>query len=246
MTATSSSTAQAVSLRVALSLAVLLVAVACSDDDSEPVDGGPSSAVPAATEAAPSTREATEPTRSDPTSAETSPTSPAVSAVSAVSATDATDAATTVPAGFAFTSPEGDYSIVFPGEPSPLEQQVPLPDGTSMATTLHVYDAGEFAAGTGRSTLPAGVVPSLEGARDGAMATFPGAALSSSEPLKLQGRDGLQFVADLDPGGPDASYIARVYVDGQDLYQVFYVGGDIAATDPDVTAFFDSFRFSEG
>lgn len=146
--------------------------------------------------------------------------------------------------GFSFTSPEGDYSIVLPGEPTANEQEVPLQDGTTLPITFFIYETAELAAGTASITYGPDVVASLEGARDGAIAAFPGAELSSSEPITQQGRDGLEFVANLSPGGADAYYISRVFLDGQTLYQLIYVGG-VAADDPEVVAVFDSFQFTE-
>ena len=73
-------------------------------------------------------------------------------------------------------------------------------------------------------------MPSLEGARDGAVAALNGATLTSSEPISQQGRPGLQFVADLRPSGTEGTYVARIFLDGQTLYQVIYVGGSIDET----------------
>ncbi len=38
--------------------------------------------------------------------------------------------------------------------------------------------------------------------------------------------------------------MARIFLDGQTLYQVIYVGGSIDATSTEVVEFFDSFRFT--
>ena len=150
---------------------------------------------------------------------------------------------TTAP-GFQFTPPEGDYSIVFAAEPTANPQEVQLPDGATETITFYLHETADVAQGTASITYGEDVVPSLEGARDGAVAALNGATLTSSEPISQQGRPGLQFVADLRPSGTEGTYVARIFLDGQTLYQVIYVGGSIDATSPEVVEFFDSFRFT--
>lgn len=72
--------------------------------------------------------------------------------------------------GFTFTPPAGDYSIVFRAEPTPHEQAVPLPDGSSLPFTLYVVDSAETAFGTGALVFPPGTHVPLEVFRDGAIA----------------------------------------------------------------------------
>ena len=64
-----------------------------------------------------------------------------------------------------------------------------------------------------------------------------------SAEITLQGRDGLEFAADVDAGQGD--YLGRVFVDGTRLYQLVVVGEDVPPDDEGMTAFFDSFRFTE-
>ncbi len=130
---------------------------------------------------------------------------------------------TTAPAeGFLFTPPEGDYSIVFAAEPTANPQEVQLPNGTPETITFYLHETRDLAQGTASITYGPDVVPSLEGARDGAVEALNGATLTSSEPISQQGRSGLQFVADLQPSGTDGTYVARIFLDGQTLYQVIY------------------------
>jgi hypothetical protein len=155
-----------------------------------------------------------------------------------------TGAPVTTAPEFLFTPPEGDYSIVFAAEPTPSPQEVQLPDGTTQPITFYLHETRDVAQGTAAITYGTDVVPSLEGARDGAVAALNGATLTSSEPINQQGRPGLQFVADLRPSGTDGTYVSRILLDGQTLYQVIYVGASVDPTSPEVAEFFDSFRFT--
>jgi hypothetical protein len=144
--------------------------------------------------------------------------------------------------GFTFTPPAGDYSIVFPSEPTMNEQTVKLADGTSIPLTFYVTDSARSELGTAATVYPPGYVVSLEGARDGAISNVSG-TLTSSDLINVQGREGLQFTASVQDG--DVTYLARVYNDDVTLYQVFAVViGDAAFDDPEIAAFFDSFRFT--
>ena len=144
--------------------------------------------------------------------------------------------------GFTFTPPAGDYSVVFPSEPTANEQTVPLEDGSSLPITFYLTDSHRMELGTAAIVYPPGSVLSLEGARDGAVSNISG-TLTSSNPIKLQGREGLQFTASVQDGR--ASYLSRVYSDDVNLYQVIaVVVGEVAFDDPEVAAFFDSFQFT--
>jgi hypothetical protein len=143
--------------------------------------------------------------------------------------------------GFTFTSPMNDYSVVFPDEPTTNEQTIRLPDGSGVPLTLYFSDASGRAFGTGVFTIPPGLDFSLDAARDGGVAQLPG-TLTSSTPITLQGRAGVQYTARTDNG--QATYLARVYTDDVNVYQVIaVVAGEATFDDPQIAAFFDSFRF---
>ena len=169
-----------------------------------------------------------------------------VATTSAEVASTSAEAASTAPAveGFTFTPPAGDYSIVFPDEPTANEQTAPLQDGTSLPVTFYLTESAGTAFGTAAIVYPPGSVVSLEGARDGAIANISGGTLTSSEPITLQGREGLQFSASLQDG--QSTYLSRMYADDVSLYQVIAVviGGEVAFEDPQVAGFFESFRFT--
>ncbi|MBA3604481.1 MAG: hypothetical protein M3487_00670 [Actinomycetota bacterium] len=149
---------------------------------------------------------------------------------------------TTAPAApFPFTAPEGDYTVVFPGEPEETNQETPLPDGSTLPITFYLYQTSEMAFGTAAIAYPIGTTIDLEGARDGAIMSV-GGTLLSSVPIELQGRQGLQFVGDV---GGQGTYISRVFADGLRLYQVVaVVQGEAAAEDPEIAAFLDTFQFT--
>jgi hypothetical protein len=130
---------------------------------------------------------------------------------------------------------------VFQAEPTAHEQAVPLPDGGSLPFTLYVVDSAETAFGTGAIVFPTADVP-LEVLRDGAIANIS-ATMTSSVPITLQGREGLQFTANVQNG--QGTLLSRVYHDGATFYQVIAVLiGEVAFDDPQAAAFFDSFRFT--
>ena len=132
---------------------------------------------------------------------------------------------------------------MYPSEPTQNDQTVPLPDGTTLPVTFYLLDSGDVALGSAAVEYPPGTEVSLEGARDGAVANIS-ATLIDSEPITLQGRDGLQFSADVMNG--QGTYLSRVYVDGATLYQVIDIEtGEASFDDPDVAAFFDSFQFAK-
>jgi hypothetical protein len=144
--------------------------------------------------------------------------------------------------GFTFTPPAGDYSVVFPSEPTTNEQTVPLEDGSSLPITFYLTDSDRMELGTAAIVYPPGSVLSLEGARDGAISNISG-TLTSSDPIKLQGREGLQFTATVQDG--KGTYLSRVYYDDVNLYQVIAVVlGEASFDDPEIVAFFDSFHFT--
>src|SRR4029453_10627069 len=98
------------------------------------------------------------------------------------------------------------------------------------------------ALGTAAFVFPPGSVVSLEGARDGSVANVSG-TLTSSEPITLQGRDGLQFTADVHGG--QLTYLERGLVANGRLSQVLaVVTGEATFDDPQIAAFFESFRFT--
>jgi hypothetical protein len=216
MNPTETTARRRVGLQVLLVAACALALAACGGDDDDSAGTEP----PTATEAEGTTPEAT------------------VGGTDVSASTPSTDAE-----GVTFTPPEGDYSIVYPAQPTQNDQTVALPDGTSLPVTFYILDAGDSALGSAAVEYPAGIEVSLEGSQEGAITNIS-ATLIDSEPITLQGRDGLQFSADVQDG--QGTYLSRIYADGSTLYQVIDIEtGEASFDDPAIAAFFDSFRFTE-
>ena len=204
----------------------------CSDDD-DASDSAPRSPASVATSGTAGTTVAVATTRA-PASAP-SGTEPATTAAAA---------------GFAYTSPEGDFSAVFPSRPGERTQPQQLPDGSVMDLSIAAVETESLFVGTARGQYPKGTVldvpAALQGAQDLAIANVEGTLVASRD-LELQGRPGREFAASLTVNGRPSTLLQRVYFDGPVLYQNIVTGaGELTFQDPAVVAFFDSFRFTEG
>jgi len=221
--------------RVAAPLVAVLALGACGGDDDSDATTAETDETSAVTVGADTTMAGADTAAT--TAASSSPTTAASSSPTTAGAE------TTAPgtAGFEFTDPEGAYTATFPGEPEPVEQTTTLPDGTELPVIFYLYEETTGAFGTAAIAYPEGTTLDLEGAQDGAIAGVQGTLLES-EPLELQGRTGLQFVADV---GGQGTYVSRIFADGLNLYQVVaVVQGTATADEPTIAAFLDSFQFS--
>ena len=209
--------------------AVVLTGAACGDDEES------SPTVTNASEGS-GTTVATESSASEPTVATTA--SPAERATSA-------DAA-----GVTYASPEGDFSVVFPSEPSEQTQPQQLPDGSTMDLVIVGVETDDRFMGTARGEYPEGTVldvpVALEGAQTQAIANVNGTLIDSRD-IETDGRPGREFSASLESGGETGSLLQRVYLDGPVVYQVIVTGaGEFGFDEPGAAAFFDSFQFTGG
>lgn len=99
------------------------------------------------------------------------PTNPTTDPPMTATASASTTVAVSVPADwFPFTSPGGDFTVSFPGEPESETQDVTLPDGSVVQLLLHSYDEGEYVFFVSNSTYAPGTPVSLDEARDGSLA----------------------------------------------------------------------------
>ena len=229
--------------RVAAPLVAVLALGACGGDDDSDATTAETDETSAVTVGADTTMAGADTAAT--TAASSSPTTAASSSPTTAASSSPTTAGaeTTAPgtAGFEFTDPEGAYTAMFPGEPEPVEQTTTLPDGTELPVIFYLYEETTGAFGTAAIAYPEGTTLDLEGAQDGAIAGVQGTLLES-EPIELQGRTGLQFVADV---GGQGTYVSRIFADGLNLYQVVaVVQGTATADEPTIAAFLDSFQFS--
>ena len=199
-------------IRLAVSFAIAIGLVGCGDDDdatstTPPVAAAttdpPVSTVAAATTEAVDTTTAT--TVRSPRRPPRSPPRPSPPPRRKLPDHPRPDDA---PPAVPYTSPEGDFSVLFPGEPTALTQPQTLPDGSVVDLVLVSYQLDDLFVATARSQYPDGYVldvpVALQGAQDQAVANI-GATLISSEDITLQGRPGKQFSASLTGGGTGCS-----------------------------------------
>jgi hypothetical protein len=220
-------------LRFAAVLMTAVVVFGCSDDD-DVSDSAPRSPASVGTSG-------------------TAGTTVAVATTTAASgsASSGSEPATTAAReGFTYTSPEGDFSAVFPSRPTERTQPQELPDGSVMDLSIAAVETEELFMGTARGQYPEGTVldvpAALQGAQDLAIANVEGTLVASRD-LELQGRPGREFAASLTANGQPGTLLQRVYFDGPVLYQNIATGaGELTFQDPAVAVFFDSFRFTEG
>jgi hypothetical protein len=237
---------------IAALAAAPLAFIACGGDDDD--DTAATDAVATTEDASAATTEAA----ADTTVADTTPATEATVAETTPDSstpettTPDTDAATetTTGAGVPFTSAEGDYSVVFPEEPTVQTQPQPLPDGNTVELVLAGVTVEDGFLATARGQYPDGYVldppVALQGAQDQALANV-GGTLVSSQDITLQGRPGREFTATLTSGGESGTILQRIYLDGLVIYQQVYTGaGEATFADPELATFFQSFAFATG
>lgn len=175
---------------------------------------------------------------------------PASTVVSTAAPADTAPADTSDPASPSderWVSPDGDYSIAFPAEPSPLELPLPEVAGVGDEATFTLYLAESDAVGFISSRIDyadyglgeAGL--DLLGARDGAV-TNVGGELLSSDDIVLQGRDGVRFSFSVTNPGTGAGE-GVIFLDGTLLHQAVAVGE--VGQETELAGFVDSFMFTE-
>jgi hypothetical protein len=227
--------------RLALALAAPIVLISCGDDDDDTSDS-------AAVTGGADTNGAAAPTSSAPTSAGTT-AAVQTSAPSRTSAPATSASATTSATGVEYVSPQGDYSAVFPSEPTEQTQPTPLPDGSQINIEIAGVEGDNVFFATARGQYPEGttldVAGALQGAQDQAIANVQGTLIDSRE-IELQGRPGREFSASLTSNGEAGTLLQRIYLDGTVIYQNIVTGaGELTFQDPAAAAFFESFQFAQ-
>lgn len=230
-----------------LAMTALLAVAACGgdDDDADPTTVPTGATTAEVTESTPASA-TTEPTTTEPATTEPATTEPATTEPAA---TDAT-AAPAAPAAVAYTSPEGDFSATFPGQPQTQTQSAPLPDGSVIDLAITGVELNGVFVATARGQYPdtyvLDVPQALQGAQDQAIANVQGTLIASQD-VSLQGRPGREFSAAVTSNGVAGTVLQRVYLDGLVIYQNLAAGaGTLTFEDPGLAPFFASFAFTTG
>lgn len=154
---------------------------------------------------------------------------------------------TLLPGWVPFVSTGGDFVAAFPEQPETQTVNAPTADGGTILIVVHgveVADGRAYLVSDG--TIPAGGSFSLEGGRDGMVASS-GGTMTCSNLIELQGRPGIETHATVSNGSLQGTLIGRIYSSGDRFYQVTVVGpGSFDATDPDVVVFLGAFQFVNG
>ncbi len=204
---------------------------------TDTTDGTPAEGDQPDSDAATASTTATTPAASEPATSAPSGSDPAVTAAPASTAPPVT---TIVLAPW--DDPTGTYRAAFPADPSEQQLQAPLPDGTSIPVTAYLAELGGATAITSCTAFPDGSnvdpVPVLDAARDGALANF-GGELVESDPIELQGRDGVSYRGAIGEAG---AVLGRSFINGLELCQALVVG-EPTVVDALGPAFLDSFQF---
>jgi hypothetical protein len=149
--------------------------------------------------------------------------------------------------GIPFTSPTGDFAVMFPTEPQDVSDQLGVAAGAQdMAIFMAIDDGLVYLAGTFQ--LPFGGEPTasqLDEASDEFIQGLGGGELTYSAPIEFRGAPGLEVAAATNPEVFDGSVFGRMIFVESDVYMVFVMGERPALSlkDATVAAFLDSFDF---
>lgn len=245
-------TTRSTTARLAIGLASVIALAACGGDDDDVSSATTTEAEitdPTTTSSDVETTDAVGTTDAVETT-EASETTEATETTDASDTTDGSDTTEASADGSPYTSPEGDFSVVFPGEPTVQSQDQALPDGSTMELVLAGYEFDDGFVATARGVYPDTYVfdvpTALQGGQDQALANTGGTLLTSQD-ITLQGRPGREFSATITNGSQTGTQLQRVYLDGLVIYQQIFTGpGEVTFSDPEVATFFDSFAFATG
>jgi hypothetical protein len=129
-----------------------------------------------------------------------------------------------------FTSPAGDYSLLFPAAPQAVPDVPEIP-----GATMEAYTSGAYGVIAVRAP---GVPIPIDQYRDQVLAEA-GATLTLCAPYTQQGLAGIELSATTAAG---ATILSRIIVDGGTLFQIFAAVPGTDTSDPALAAFFSSFQ----
>src|SRR5262245_46720368 len=133
-----------------------------------------------------------------------------------------------------FTSQEGKFSILMPGEPERKSQRI-----LNIELVMYGLDVRNGAYAAGYADLPRGQSFSLDGAIQGVAGTHDGKILSTKD-FTLEGSTGKEF--EVESSKPKGYISGRVIVINHRFYQFFAAGNNARLSNSDVRNFLDSFR----
>ena len=147
-----------------------------------------------------------------------------------------------------YSSPEGRFSVEFPGTPQQAKQPMQTKVGTLVARLTMLSSSNSLFYGVLYLDYPKATLEKfsaddlLEGSRESAIKRVKGGRLAGEEKISLAGNPGRQFTVDA-PG--DVRMTVRVYLVMNRLYWLIasVKSGD---KDADPKRFFDSFKLASG
>lgn len=151
--------------------------------------------------------------------------------------------------GSPFTSPDGDFVIVFPDEPTDFSEEIPPTFGVDDHAVFASFDFDEQVMYmAGRISTPATEAPNER--EIGLMAEtiitgMGGGALLDESRIEFRGAPGIEATATPPPNLLDGSLYVRMIFIGGTGYTMLVMGErpSISMKDPDVAAFVNSFDF---
>ena len=150
--------------------------------------------------------------------------------------------------GIPFTSPSGEFTIVFPGEPEDLSEMMPSGPGVGDFEAFATFDDDSmYMAGRIESVFP--VNADDEEDLDDLVQEFVfglgGGDVTHSSLIELRGMTGFEIAAVTETTGASTSLYGRFYFTPTVGYMAFVMADltSISMKDPDVAAFVDSFDF---
>jgi hypothetical protein len=149
-----------------------------------------------------------------------------------------------------YDSPEGRYSMLFPGKPELSTQEAPAKSGQNLTQYFAIYadpdPATDVAYIAAYFDLTTGMAYSFDEGRDGLLKAVDG-TLQSEKPIQLGAYAGRELRVTAKRAGKDFSIVARLYLVEKRVYMnqfIFAKPYDAARSEQQSTKFLDSFALA--
>jgi len=141
-----------------------------------------------------------------------------------------------------FTSPEGQFSVLFPRKPVQAAREFAL-GGHPIRMEMYSAQVAEMAFGVGYADLPKGVDYDriLKAGRDALVRNIAG-AVTNERAIALDGASGIEFAAMGTTRDAPLQLAARVLIAGTRYYQIAFIGHEGKASAADTELFLGSFK----